>query len=202
MEEAKRTLAYICPSCRQSVIAEKTVFALAAGVSSIPCPCGKSALKSQVMDDKVQLAVPCAACDTTHSVTCKLESFIEQKTLACSCAVSGLDCCYVGDEDSIFAAMPRLEESVDKLEMAQASEGMFLDDVIMQECLEELKDIAERKGISCSCGSDEWLLKVNFSTVDLTCPHCGGALRVPTATADDLEDLCCKHTLQIQSRGV
>ena len=28
VEEAKRTIAYLCPECRQAVVAEKTVFSL------------------------------------------------------------------------------------------------------------------------------------------------------------------------------
>ena len=39
-------------------------------------------------------------------------SFVK-KTLAFSCAHSGLDCCYVGEQEAVFAAMRRLEETVD-----------------------------------------------------------------------------------------
>ena len=40
MEEPKRTIAYLCPKCKQSVVVEETVFRLAAAPISIPCPCG------------------------------------------------------------------------------------------------------------------------------------------------------------------
>ena len=43
-EEAKRTLAYLCPVCGKSVIVERTPFQLAATVNHLPCPCGKSEL--------------------------------------------------------------------------------------------------------------------------------------------------------------
>ena len=56
VEEPKRTLAYLCPECRQPVLAEKTVFSLAAGPSSVPCPCGKSALKIDMLGDHVSLS--------------------------------------------------------------------------------------------------------------------------------------------------
>ena len=42
VEEAKRTLAYLCPACRQSVAVERSVFQLAASANELPCPCGKS----------------------------------------------------------------------------------------------------------------------------------------------------------------
>ena len=89
----------------------------------------------------------------------------------------------MGEEGAVFAAMRRLEETVDKLEASAGAEGTFLDDIIMHEVLSELRDIAQRGGVSC------------------TCAQCGAALRIPAATADDLEDLCCKNTLVIRGRS-
>ena len=43
--EPKRTLAYLCPACGQSVAVERTAFQLAASANELPCPCGKSALR-------------------------------------------------------------------------------------------------------------------------------------------------------------
>ena len=116
VEEPKRTLAYLCPECRQPVLAEKTVFSLAAGPSSVPCPCGKSALKIDMLGDHVNLTVPCLLCEKEHSVSCSTHAFLHEKALAFACAASGLDCCYVGEEGAVFAAMRRLEETVDKLQ--------------------------------------------------------------------------------------
>lgn len=200
VEEAKRTIAYLCPACHQAVVAEKTVFSLAAAPGKIPCPCGKSALKTEIVGDRVKLTVPCLFCEKEHTVTCSTHAFLHEKALAFACAASGLDCCYVGEEGPVFAAMERLEEAVDKLEAAAGEKGTFLDEIIMHEILSELRDIAQRDGISCTCGSKEWRLQVNFSSVDLICGHCGRALRIPAATADDLEDLCCKNTLLIKGK--
>ena len=176
-------------------------FSLAAGPSSVPCPCGKSALKIDMLGDHVNLTVPCLLCEKEHSVSCSTHAFLHEKALAFACAASGLDCCYVGEEGAVFAAMRRLEETVDKLEASAGAEGTFLDDIIMHEVLSELRDIAQRGGVSCTCGSREWKLQVNFSSVDLSCAQCGAALRIPAATADDLEDLCCKNTLVIRGRS-
>lgn len=200
VEEAKRTIAYLCPACHQAVVAEKTVFSLAAAPGKIPCPCGKSALKTEIVGDRVKLTVPCLFCEKEHTVTCSTHAFLHEKALAFACAASGLDCCYVGEEGPVFAAMERLEEAVDQLEAAAGEKGTFLDEIIMHEILSELRDIAQRGGISCTCGSKEWRLQVNFSSVDLICGHCGRALRIPAATADDLEDLCCKNTLLIKGK--
>ena len=199
-QEARRTLAYLCPSCRQSVAVERTVFQLAASANTLSCPCGKSALKVELMGDRARLTVPCLFCGRDHTVVCSSQAFLHQRLLAFSCAASGLDCCLVGEEGAVFAALRRLEEAADKLEAAGGERGAFLDPVVMEEVLAEVKDIAGRGGVSCTCGSTEWTLKVNFSSADLTCARCGGVLRIPAATDSDLEDICCKNTLQIHEK--
>ena len=190
VEEAKRTLAYLCPSCRQSVVVERSVFQLAAAPNRLPCPCGKSALEVEVAGDRAKLTVPCLFCGRDHTVSCSAIAF--------SCAASGLDCCYVGEEGAVFAAVRRLEEAVSKLEAEAGAAGTFLDELVMHEVLSEIKEIAQRGGVSCTCGSKEWKLQVNYSSVDLICGHCGRAMRIPAATASDIEDICCKDKLIIR----
>ena len=100
----------------------------------------------------------------------------------------------------MFGAVRRLEEAVDKLHREAGERGAFLDEIVMHEVLSEIRDIAKRGGISCSCGGKEWKLQVNYSSVDLVCAACGGDLRIPAATESDIEDICCKHTLRIHGR--
>ena len=184
IEDAKRSIAFLCPSCRQPVILERSVFQLAAAGGKLPCPCGKSSVRIDLMGDRVNLTVPCLFCEQEHTVTCSTHAFLTEKCLAFSCANSGLDCCYVGEEEPVFAAMKRLEETLDVLEAEAGSEGTFLNDLVMEEVLGELRDSGQRGGISC--------------TVELFCARCGGALKLPAATMSDLEDLCCKPTLLIR----
>ena len=202
VEQAKRTLAYICPECRQSVVIERTAFQLAAAGSELPCPCGKSALKVELAGDRAHLQVPCLFCGREHRVSCSTHAFLHQKALAFSCAASGLDCCYVGEEGPVFAATARLERAADKLKEEQAAEekAAFLDEIVMHEVLSEVKDIAARGGVSCACGSREWKLKVNYSSIDLICAQCGAQMRIPAATADDIDDICCKNTILIRGK--
>ena len=196
-QEIMRTLSYICPRCRQSVIVEKSLFALAAAPVNVPCPCGGSALEVELLPDKARLRVPCLFCGKEHAVTCAASAFVGNKALAFSCAVSGLDCCYAGEEGAVYAATARLEQAVDQLDQKQGEEQAFLNELVMHEVLSELKEIAQRDGISCACGSKGWTFRVNYSTVDLICTDCGAQMRLKAATADDIDDICCKNTLLI-----
>ena len=199
-QQPRRTLAYLCPACGQSVAVERTVFQLAASANTLPCPCGKSALRVEMMGERVRITVPCLFCGRDHSVTCSAHAFLHEKVLAFSCAQSGLDCCYVGEEGPVFGALRRLEEAADKLRSDDGARGSFLDELVMHEVLSELKEIAARDGISCTCGSHQWKLQVNYSSIDLFCARCGGVMRLPAATASDIDDICCKTKLLI--RGI
>lgn len=53
-QEKTRFLSYICPRCRQSVIVEKDVFALAASPTRIQCPCGHSELDVEFLPQRVR----------------------------------------------------------------------------------------------------------------------------------------------------
>lgn len=146
VQDAKRFISYICPHCRQSVIVERSVFSIAASPVHIKCPCGKSELRAEMLGDRVELEVPCLFCGHEHRVSCSSKAFLYQKALAFSCAASGLDCCYVGEEGPVYAATARLEQAVDKLETESAQQGAFLDELVMQEVLSEIRDIAQRGG--------------------------------------------------------
>ena len=201
MEEAKRTLAYICPKCKQSVAMEETVFRLAAAPSKFPCPCGGSALLVEMEADHVDLTVPCNYCGSDHHVRCSAHAFLHEKALAFSCKATGLDCLYVGEESAVFPALRRLEEAVSQVEEQPEGEKPFLNETIMTEVLGELNDIANRGGIFCSCGAKEYSVKVHYGAVELTCPQCGAKLRIPAVTGEDLENLCCQYTLKIGGKS-
>lgn len=202
VQDTKRFIAYICPHCRQSVIVEKDLFSLAASTAHIQCPCGKSEVTVDFLPNRVQMKVPCLFCGREHTVSCSSHAFVREKALAFSCAASGLDCCYVGEEGPVYAATARLEQAVDKLtEEAGEERGAFLDEIVMHEVLSEIRDIAARGGISCACGSKDWTFQVNYSSVDLICAQCGAQMRIPAATADDIDDICCKHTILIRGKG-
>ena len=202
MPEETRTIGYICPVCGQAVIAQRTVFQLTAGNSSLPCPCGKSALSFQQLGDRCEVTAPCLFCAKDHRAACGNDALLHKKLLALSCPASGLGCCYVGEEGQVFRAMEKLEQAVDKLCMDDRtnSRGAFLNEVVMGEVLSELKDIARRGGVKCDCGSTGYGMKVGYSSVDLVCALCGAALRLPAAAPDDLDALCARNTLTIPGR--
>jgi len=197
MEET-RSFGYLCPKCGKPVIAQRTRFALTAAAARIECECEKSDLRVETDGYRFRLWVPCGLCGKTHQAECSSEALLEGRGIGLACPETKQLCCYVGQEQQVMQQMEELAIRAEK-EKSEDPES-FTDNIIMYEVLSELKDIAARGGVSCSCGSREYSIRVNRDAVDLICSQCGGKLRLPAATDEDLDRLCCQMTLQIHSK--
>lgn len=198
MSEQKRAFAYVCPACGKSVYGERTGFALAAAAAGLVCDCGSSELTAEPAGQFYRVTVPCGCCGGEHRAEVPSERFLHGDGVALACPETRQLCCYIGSPDRVQAAARELEIAVHKRK--DGEDGVFLDSVIMYEVLSELRDIAARGGISCTCGHQGCAMEVHGSAVELACPACGGRLRVPAATDEDLDRLCCQYTLTIRGR--
>lgn len=191
----ERTLAYLCPDCQQSVIVSRSLFALSANTAEISCPCGKSKLIVEFGPETAELTIPCHVCKKKHRVSCPSAAFVGEKLLNFSC--SGVNSCLVGEEQEVFAATARMEQEADLWAGQGEEKGAFLNELVMEEVLSELKEIAGRGGISCLCGSEKWGFQVGFSSIEVGCATCGNLSRIPAATLEDIDNICCCYQLKI-----
>lgn len=198
MAEQTRTFGYICPSCGKAVLADRTRFALSAAAVGVVCDCGHSELTAEPAARTYRVIVPCGVCGGEHRAEVSPESLLEGPGVALACPETKQLCCYIGERDRVERSLSELERTLEKKKDREAD--TFVDDVVMYEVLSELKDIAARDGISCACGSKGCSLDIHGGAVDLICPACGGRLRVPAATDNDLDRLCCQYTLTIPGK--
>lgn len=197
MEET-RSFGYICPACGKANFHTRSVFALTAAAARMECECGREALEVQTDGTKFRLWVPCGVCGGHHQAECSADALLHGRGIGLSCPVKQDLCCYVGREQEVRRAMENLALRVEK---DKGTDGeAFTDNVIMYEVLSELKDIAARSGIACTCGSRRYTMQVRRGAVDLICADCGGRLRLPAATDEDLDDLCCRMKLTIKGK--
>ena len=196
MKEEMRTIGYLCPACRKRVIQSRSVFALSASGAVVSCECGESSLTIDAEENKFRLCVPCGVCGGEHTAECSAEKLLHGRGIGLACPEKQELCCYIGEEQQVRRAMEELALRVEK-EKAGGEEA-FTDNVIMYEVLSELKDIAARDGISCTCGSHKYSMAVRRGAVELICADCGGRLRLNAATDRDLDDLCCQMKLTIR----
>ena len=199
MAEETRTFGYICPSCGKAVYASRTQFALAAAAVGVVCDCGHSELTAELAGETYRVTVPCGVCGGEHRAEVPAKALLEGPGVGLACPETRQLCCYIGEQNRVERAMVELERTVEKSK--EGGGDTFVDDIIMYEVLSELKDIAARGGIRCTCGAPGCAMEVHGAAVELVCRACGGRLRVPAATDEDLDSLCCQHTLTIKGTG-
>lgn len=199
MREEMRSFGYLCPSCKKTVLAARSVFALEAAGAEVECGCGGSTLRAVFDGERYQIQVPCGLCGETHTARCTSAQVLESAS-ALACSRTKQFCCFIGPEGTVEKNLRELAVLAEK-EQRGDSEA-FLDSVIMYEILSELRDIAARPGgITCSCGSGRYGMEIRRSAVDLICRDCGAKLRIPAATDQDLDDLCCHMKLVLPGKG-
>lgn len=198
MAEETRALGYICPACGKIVYGERTGFAMRAATVGLVCACGRSKLTAEPFGDVYRVSVPCGVCGGEHRAEVPAAQVLAGEGVVLACPEAGQFCCCIGSPGRASRALRDMEQTAEKRK--ERGDGVFVDDVVMYEVLSELRDIAARGGIRCTCGHEGCSMAVRGSAVDLICPACGGALRVPAATDEDLDRLCCQVTLTIRGR--
>lgn len=197
MAEEKRAFGYICPACGKPVYGERTQFALCAAAVGLVCECGHSELTAEPAGNVYRITVPCGVCGGEHRAEAPAEQVLHGSGVGLACPETRQLCCYIGDVYRVESALRDLEIAVEKKKDGET----FVDNLIMYEILSELKDIAARDGISCTCGAKGCAMEIHGGAVDLVCRACGGRLRLPAATDGDLDRLCCQYTLTIRGQG-
>ena len=200
MNEETRTFGYLCPSCRKKVMRARSRFALCASGAVISCECGKSSLSVETDGQRFRLSVPCGVCGGEHTAEMSAEKLFSGEGVGLACPETKQLCCFIGEDYAVERNLEQLSLTAEK-ERAQEGET-FADSVIMYEVLSELKEIASRpNGVRCGCGSTRWRMEVHHTYVDLQCADCGAKLRIPAATDEDLDRLCCNYTLTIPGKA-
>ena len=202
MEKEQRAFGYLCPRCHRTVVAKRPRFALLASGTVISCECGESSLTVESDGGKLRLRVPCGVCGGEHDAECSQEQLLRGEGIGLACPETRQLCCFVGEEYAVERETEQLSVTAAKERQQGEEPEAFADSVIMYEVLSELKEIAARPhGLGCSCGSERCAMEVRHSYVDLVCRDCGARLRIPAATDEDLDRLCCNLTLRIKGRG-
>ncbi len=198
MAEQMRALGYLCPECGGIVYGERSHFAMSAAAVGLVCDCGRSELTAQPDGPSYRLTVPCGLCGGEHRAQAAAERLLEGEGVALACPKTRQLCCYIGQPQRVERALRQLALTVEKTR--EDRDGAFVDSVIMYEVLSELRDIAARGGVSCACGASGCAMEIQGAAVDLVCRQCGARLRLPAATDEDLDRLCCQYTLTIPGR--
>ena len=197
--------AFRCPYCGCVISANVNIFMLAGGFKLECIECHKSALElSLSKDGSVRLLVPCLVCPHPHPYTVSKEVFFENDIFLLSCSYSGLDICFIGDEDKVEEELDRtgalirelLADAKDDEAAAVQSDMLTADTNVIREILFALEGLSNAKKITCGeCGSHAAKVLIDYDSVHVVCKVCGkekvlsARNKFDSSAAIDLEEL-------------
>lgn len=176
-------IAYRCPYCGCIISANVNMFMLAGGFKLECVECRKSALEMTLTKDKkIRLSVPCLVCPHPHPYTVSVDTFFSKDIFLLSCSFSGLDICFIGDEDKVEDEIDRTESIImdlladdrDDADAEQQSNMLVADTNVVREVMFALDGLMADKKITCGeCGSHSAKIVIDYDCVHVVCKVCG-----------------------------
>lgn len=187
--QKQTTIAYRCPECGCIVRSVVGIFSLSADMIKLKCPCGGSSLDiSYTRDHKVRLNVPCLVCPSSHSYLISPNVLFGRELFTTTCTYSGLDICFIGNEDKIDEAIAASEaelielggeEALELLVGAKKSPETLSDPQILDIIYYVIKDLEEEGSIHCNCpDGGEYELQLGDEHIYVVCKKCGAEYAV------------------------
>ena len=195
----KTYIAYSCPECGAGVIAEIRPANLGSEGVQVKCSCGGSILSVEMgRDGNVRLWVPCIICPKPHPYQLSGSNFFQRELFIIQCAYSAIDILFIGKYNKVREALEKSAEEIsslisefnDKLREEHKSvnsEQLYADPVLTGKAMYIIKELAEDKRISCSCGCTP-KVSVGYDFVKFSC-SCGKERSFSTRTESDIDYL-------------
>ena len=167
-----------CPECGAIIADRISIFSMSSGHHNIKCKiCGKSTLSIALSaDGKVRLTVPCLVCPHPHPYTLASTAFFNKELFLLQCSYSGLDVCFIGEEEKVDEALrlsaKQLKELFEEQKNEEESKN-FLDAEVMQEVMYSVEELAITNRIKCDCGEPNLSIVVDYDKVRISCKDCG-----------------------------
>lgn len=191
LNDKKTTVAYRCPECGAMVRSMFGAFSLSADMLRLKCPCGGSDMTIvHTNDKKIRLTVPCFVCPTPHSFVVSSQMFFGRELFTLPCAYSGLDVCFIGDEESVISATKESDRELEELlgdhtfeELTTQRSSPFMTDPQIREIVTYvLQDLTEEGKVYCRCPEGEigeYEAEILDEEIIVRCKKCGAAAVVP-----------------------
>ena len=190
LDKTKATAAYRCPACGTTVRSIVGIFSLTAEAIKVKCPCGGSDMDLVYTKDKnIRLTVPCFLCPNPHNYTVSKSVFSSGGAVSLTCPYSGVDICFIGEEDEV---QKRIEESerellellgdteMTDLSAASGQRGELTDPQVMDIVTYVVKELEDEGAIDCACkDGGDYEVKVGDAEVTVRCRKCGRLAHLP-----------------------
>lgn len=188
-EAKKRSVAYRCHECADTVWGLVGNFTRNAGLIRLKCSCDKpTAMDISAAEGKIKLSVPCLFCKQNHTYTVSESAFLERELLTLSCPYTGLDILFVGSDDAIDGELRRTADEITRLMASLEAEE--ISDIQPKEMTEEeilpdpavydtlrfiVKDLEADGQVICPCGEGPYDLRFADGGIEVYCEKCGAS---------------------------
>ena len=189
----KTRIAYRCPYCGCVISADITKTTVDRSFTLECIECRKS--KLEIIPDaegSIKLVVPCLMCPHPHPYKLSKEIFFDRDIFTLPCSFTGLDICFIGDEDNVEDEIDRtgaeisaLTDEEDNSDVKKSSEFMVADTSVIREVIFAIGELDKEKKISCSCGSHAVKILIDYDKVILICKVCGKRYELDARTRFD-----------------
>lgn len=191
LNEKKTTVAYRCPECGAIVRSMFGAFSLSADMLRLKCPCGGSDMTLVYTGDKkIRLSVPCFVCPSPHNFVVSQKVFFGRELFLLPCAYTGVNVCFIGDEDVVLKATEESERELREMlgetsfeELSSKRTDPFMTDPQIREIVTfVLQDLTDEGKIYCRCGEGEvgeYEAEILDQEIIVRCKKCSAAAVVP-----------------------
>lgn len=198
------TITYKCTMCGTFEFFRISLFNLLYKDSlSISCRCKGSKLtilKKNVY--KFEIKTPCIACGDVHTYSITKKNVFPSELIAFSCPHTGIQHCFVGQEDKVYKKIDNLERELDEIINMFGYDNYFSNTQVMFDSLNKIHDLAEQKNLVCECGNTDIELLLYPDCVFLNCIKCSGNMIVSALNNEDLNDTLNKTQIVLMSEKV
>lgn len=194
----KQSILCSCPSCSEARVHRISAFQFPRGVETqIHCSdknCDFPYIKIKPVREKYRITVACPICPDDHTFTINQTTLWDRDFFILNCPQSGIGIFFAGKDENRLTDEYYMQN--DMLAGLMAEEEFENDELdLLFEIFERINTLAQADSVSCSCGSDDISIKLNFDSVILKCNKCQKELNI-NVNEDFLTKLTeCKHFL-------
>ena len=195
--EHPRHIGYKCPECSGTLRHDVNVFNISRESEGFACSCGRSGIKIDYSKGRFKVEAQCMFCGGTHARQFSAGEMYSAPLLSIDCPSAGFGICFMGSPEEVGAALESVEEFISSVLSGYEIGECFYNNDVLFDILASLYLLADGKNISCSCGGDQWELKLHYDRAELVCKSCHASEIVPAREVADADRMRARKKIKL-----
>ncbi len=182
-------------------------FGLSGNLKKLKCPCGKSEMTAEFLeDDRILLCIPCASCPRPHRYTVSRGLFLGDQLLRIPCRLSGVTVCFAGPEKQVRQAAEEDDKNWQEElgahsfeEIRPNGDAKELDPQILDMLIYTVHELNDENAITCHClpGEGEYAVTVTEEGILVECQNCEAKRLIRAESLAEAEEFLRSDVLHL-----